>query len=194
MKIVWLTLCLVMVLGSACTTDTFPILIPSSEEPTDWLIPTDFLIEEDPRMKHCALYDGGYFKDVTVISPNLMKADEWLYSWAKEAVTRDSVETHSEWIGEWLEKARWMYANGFVASERRCAEGRDELAGLIENYAAILRQMRSNDISNYRMAVAHTLWQTLPEGDADCSAYLSELHIEDFMPVVVNGVVSYGFG
>lgn len=50
------------------------------------------------------------------------------------------------------------------------------------------------DPLNYRMAVAHTLWQTLPEGDANCSAYLSELPIEEFMPVMVNNVVYYSFG
>ena len=32
-----------------------------------------------------------------------------------------------------------MYANGIVAPERSCSEGREELAGLIETYAAILR-------------------------------------------------------
>ena len=193
MKRVWLTLCAVMIFVSACTAETFPILIPSAEETTDWIIPRDMLIDEDSRMKG-SFYDGGYFKDVTVVSPRLMKEDEWLYSWAKETVTRDSIASNSEWIGEWLEMARWMYANGFVASERRCAQGREELAGLIESHAAILRQMRPHDIFHFRMAVTHTLWQTLPEGDADCSAYLSELPIEDFMPVVVDGTVSYGFG
>ena len=82
---------------------------------------------------------------------------------------------------------------GLSPSERRCAEGRDELAGLIETHAANLRQLRSNDILNFRMAVAHTLWQTLPEGDADCSGYLSELAIEEFRPVIVNNEVQYGF-
>ncbi len=193
MKKMLLTLGFVMVFFSACTTETFPILVPPLEEPTDWIIPTDWLIDEDSRLKG-SFYEGGYFNDVTVISSKLMQTDEWLYSWAKEAVTRDSVETHSEWIGEWLENAWWMYANGFVASERRCAEERDELAGLIETYATILRQLRPHDISKYRMAVAHTLWQTLPEGDANCSVYLSRLPIRDFMPVVVNGTYYYGFG
>ena len=189
----WLTLCAVMVFVSACTADTFPILIPSTEEPADWIVPKNWLVDEDSRMEG-SFYDGGYFKEVTVVSPRLMKADEWLYSWAKESVTRDSIESNSEWIGEWLEMARWMYANGFVASERRCAEGREELAGLIETYAAILQQVRPHDISKYRMAVAHTIWQTLPEGDADCTAYLSEIPFEDFMPVFVDGTAFYGFG
>ena len=35
MKRVWLTLCAVMVFVSACATETFPILIPSAEEPTE---------------------------------------------------------------------------------------------------------------------------------------------------------------
>ena len=187
MKRMWLTLSIVMVIMSACTAETFPILIPFSEEPTDRLT------EEDSG-KSFALFDGRSSMEVSVISPSLLKADEWLYSWAKESVTRDNVESHSGWIGEWLERARLMYANGFVASERRCAEGRDELTVLIETHAASLRQMRSDDIWKYRMAVAHTLWQTLPEGDANCSAYLSELPIEDFMPVIVNNLVQYGFG
>ena len=54
--------------------------------------------------------------------------------------------------------------------------------------------MASHDIFHFQMAVAHTLWQTLPEGDADCSAYLSEHPVESFMPVLVNDVVYYGFG
>ena len=187
MKRLWLILGIVMVYVSACTAETFPILIPYSEEPTDRLI------EEDTG-KSLALFDRRSSMEVSVISPSLLKADGWLYSWAKESVTRDNVESHSEWFGEWLERARLMYANGFVASERRCAEGRDELVGLIETHAASLRQMRSHDIWKYRMAVAHTLWQTLPEGDANCSAYLSELPFEDFMPVIVNNLVQYAFG
>ena len=187
MKRMCLILGFVMVFVSACTAETLPILIPFSEEPTERLT------EEDTG-KSLALFDRRSSMEVSVISPSLLQADEWLYSWAKESVTRDNVESHSGWIGEWLERARLMYANGFVASERRCAEGRDELTVLMETHAASLRQMRSDDIWKYRMAVAHTLWQTLPEGDANCSAYLSELPIEDFMPVIVSNLVQYAFG
>ena len=35
MKRVWLTLWAVMVFVSACATETYPILIPSAEEPTE---------------------------------------------------------------------------------------------------------------------------------------------------------------
>ena len=150
--------------------------------------------QEDTRITAYALIDHYSGEDVTVITPNLMKADEWLHNWAQEAVTRDSVESHSEWVDDWLERIEWMYANGFAASERRCAEGREELAGLIEAYAAIIRTKRSEEISNYRMSVVHTLWQTLPEGDTDCSAYLSELAVEAFMPLLVDSTVYYGFG
>ena len=41
MKRMWLTLSIVMVIMSACTAETFPILIPFSEEPTDRLIEED---------------------------------------------------------------------------------------------------------------------------------------------------------
>lgn len=191
MKRVWLTLGLVMVFVSACTAESFPILVPPLKEPMVWQIPV--LVDEDSGTRIPTNYGGGFYKDVTVISPRLMRADGWLYSWVKESVTRDSAESDSEWVNGWLERARWMYANGFVASERRCAEGRDELAGLIETYATILRLMRPDDFSPYRMAVAHTLWQTLPEGNADCSAYLSDLTIRNFMPVVDDGVVFYAF-
>ena len=156
---------------------------------------TEELFEEgDRRITEHALYDYYSREDVSVISPYLMKADAWLHSWAKEAVLRDSEESHGGWIGEWWEKAEWMYANGFVASERRCAEGREELADLIETYAAIIRTERPEEISHYRMSVAHTLWQTLPKGDTDCGAYLSELAVEDYMPLLVGNVVYYGFG
>ena len=150
--------------------------------------------QEDTRITAYALYDHYSGEDVTVITPNLLKADEWLHSWAKEALTRDSVESRSEWTGDWLETIEWMYANGFAASERRCAEGREELAGLIEAYAAIIRSRRSEEIFHYRMSVAHTLWQTLPEGDNDCTAYLSDLAVEAFMPLLVENTVYYGFG
>jgi len=150
--------------------------------------------QKDTRITAYALYDYFSGEDVTVITPNLMKADAWLHSWAKEAVTRDSVESHSEWVADWLERIEWMYANGFAASERRCAEGREELAGLIEAYAAIIRSKRSEEIFHYRMSVAHTLWQTLPEGDNDCTAYLSDLAVEAFMPLLVENSVYYGFG
>ena len=150
--------------------------------------------QEDTRITGYALIDHYSGEDVTVITPNMMKADEWLHSWAKEAVTRDSVESRSEWVDDWLERIEWMYANGFVASERRCAEGREELAGLIEAYAAIIRTKRSEEISNYRMSVVHTLWQKLSEGDTDCTAYLSELAVEEFMPLLVDNTVYYGFG
>ena len=159
---------------------------------------------KDTRIPGYALLDHYSREDVTVITPNLMKADAWLHGWAKEAVTRDSVESHSDWPGDWLEKTdwpgdwlekiEWMYANGFVASERRCAEGREELAGLIEAYAAIIRSKRSEEIFHSRMSVAHTLWQTLPEGDNDCTAYLSDLAVEAFMPLMVENTVYYGFG
>ncbi len=159
---------------------------------------------KDTRIPGYALLDHYSREDVTVITPNLMKADAWLHGWAKEAVTRDSVESHSDWPGDWLEKTdwpgdwlekiEWMYANGFVASERRCAEGREELAGLIEAYAAIIRSKRSEEISHSRMSVAHTLWQTLPEGDNDCTAYLSDLAVEEFMPLMVENTMYYGFG
>ena len=150
--------------------------------------------QKDTRITAYALLDHYSGEDVTVITPNLMKADAWLHSWAKEAVTRDSVESHSEWVADWLERIEWMYANGFAASERRCAEGREELAGLIEAYAAIIRSKRSEEIFHYRMSVAHTLWQTLPEGDNDCTAYLSDLAVEAFMPILVEATVYYGFG
>ena len=191
MKRMWLTLSFAVLLVTACTVESFPLLIPPLKEPIVWQIP--LLIDEDSGMKSSLEYQAGFFNDVTVISPKLMKADGWLYSWARESVACDSAESNSEWGGEWLEIGRWMYANRFVASERRCAEGRDELAGLIETHAANLRQLRSNDILNFRMAVAHTLWQTLPEGEVNCSAYLSKLPLEEFMPVIVNGVVFYGF-
>lgn len=148
----------------------------------------------DTRITAYALYDYYSGEDVAVLTPSLMKADAWLHSWAKEAVARDSVESHSEWAGDWLERIEWMYANGFAASERRCAEGREELAGLIEAYAAIIRSKRSSDIYHYRMSVAHTLWQTLPEGNNDCTAYLSNLAVEAFMPLLVENTVYYGFG
>ena len=150
--------------------------------------------QEDTRITAYALYDHYSGEDVTVITPNLMKADEWLHSWAKEALTRDSVESRSEWTADWMETIEWMYANGFAASERRCAEGREELAGLIEAYAAIIRSKRSEEIFHSRMSVAHTLWQTLPEGDNDCTAYLSDLAVEEFMPLLVENTVYYGFG
>ncbi len=150
--------------------------------------------QRDTRITAYALYDHYSGEDVTVITPNLVKADEWLHSWAKEAVTRDSVESHSEWTGDWLERIEWMYANGFAASERRCVEGREELAALIDAYAAIIRSKRSEEISHSRMSVAHTLWQTLPEGDNDCTAYLSALAVEAFMPLLVENTVYYGFG
>ena len=41
MKRMWLTLSIVMVIMSACTAETFPILIPFSEEPTDRLTEED---------------------------------------------------------------------------------------------------------------------------------------------------------
>ena len=147
----------------------------------------------DTRTTDYALIDHYSGEDVTVITPDLMKADTWLHSWAKEAVTRDSVESRIGWA-DWLERIEWMYANGFAASERRCAEGREELAGLIEVYAAIIQEKRSEEISLYRMSVAHTLWQTLPEGDTDCTAYLSELAVEAFMPLLVENSVYYTFG
>ena len=50
MKRMWLTLSIVMVILSACTAETFPILIPFSEEPTDRLT------EEDTG-KSLALFD-----------------------------------------------------------------------------------------------------------------------------------------
>lgn len=150
--------------------------------------------QKDTRITAYALYDHYSGEDVTVITPNRMQADAWLHNWAKEAVARDSVESHSEWAGDWLERIEWMYANGFVASERRCAEGREELADLIEAYAAIIRSKRSSDIYHYRMSVAHTLWQTLPEGNNDCTAYLSNLAVEAFMPLLVENTVYYGFG
>ena len=159
---------------------------------------------KDTRIPGYALFDHYSREDVTVITPNLMKADAWLHGWAKEAVTRDSVESHRDWAAGWLEKRdwaagwlekiEWMYANGFVASERRCAEGREELAGLIEAYAAIIRSKRSEEIFHYRMSVVHTLWQTLPEGDNDCTAYLSDLAVEEFMPLLVEETVYYSFG
>ena len=150
--------------------------------------------QEDTRITAYALYDHYSGEDVAVITPSLMKTDAWLHSWAKEAVARDSVESHSEWIDDWLERIEWMYANGFVASERRCAEGREELANLIEVYAAIIRSKRAEEISYYRMSVVHTFWQTLPEGDNDCTAYLSDLAVEAFMPLLVENLVYYGFG
>lgn len=150
--------------------------------------------QKDTRITAYALYDHYSGEDVTVITPNRMQADAWLHNWAKEAVARDSVESHSKWAGDWLERIEWMYANGFVASERRCAEGREELADLIEAYAAIIRSKRSSDIYHYRMSVAHTLWQTLPEGNNDCTAYLSNLAVEAFMPLLVENTVYYGFG
>ena len=150
--------------------------------------------QEDTRITAYALYDHHSGEDVTVITPNLMKADEWLHRWAKEAVTRDSVQSRSEWTADWLETIEWMYANGFAASERRCVEGREELAGLIEAYAAIIRSKRSEEIFHYRMSVAHTIWQTLPEGDNDCTAYLSDLAVEEFMPLLVENTVYYSFG
>ena len=48
MKRMWLTLSIVMVILSACTAETFPILIPYSEEPTDRLT------EEDSGKSLCA--------------------------------------------------------------------------------------------------------------------------------------------
>lgn len=164
--------------------------------------------EEPPEEKYRKiraheLYDYYRREDISVIGPYQMKADEWLHSWAKEAVLRDSTESHSGWVGKWLERAEWMYANGFVAAERRCAEGREELAGLIETYAAFIRMERQvaviqterlEDIFYYRMSVTHTIWQTLPKGDADCGAYLAELAVGDFMPLLVENVLYYGFG
>ena len=150
--------------------------------------------QEDTRITAYALFDHYSGEDVTVITPNLMKADEWLHNWAKEAVTRDSAKSRSEWTADWLETIEWMYANGFVASERRCAEGREELANLIETHADIIRRERSRDIDHYRMSVAHTLWQTLPEGDNDCTAYLSNLAVEEYMPLMVENTVYYSFG
>ena len=150
--------------------------------------------QKDTRITAYALYDHYSGEDVTVITPNRMQADAWLHNWAKEAVARDSAESHSEWVDDWLGRAEWMYANGFVASERRCAEGREELADLIETYAAIIRSKRSEETFHSRMSVAHTLWQTLPEGDSDCTAYLSELAVEAFMPLMVGNTVYYGFG
>lgn len=191
MNRVWLMLGLVTVFVSGCTAETFPILVPPLKEPMVRQI--SLLVDEDSGIRIPTDYEGGVYKDVTVISTKMMRADGWLYSWAKESVTLDSAESDSEWVNGWLERARWMYANGFVATERRCAEGRDELAGLIETYATILRLMRPHDSSPYRMAVAHTLWQTLPEGNADCSSHLAELSIRNFMPVIDDGVVFYAF-
>ena len=151
-------------------------------------------IQGDAGIPDHGLFDHYSYENVAVISPDLMKADEWLHSWAKEAVTRDSVESHGGWAADWLERIEWMYANGFVASERRCAEGREELAGLIEAHATIIREQRSEEISHYRMSVTHTLWQTLPEGDTDCTAYLSDFAIEDYMPLMVGDEVYYAFG
>ena len=150
--------------------------------------------QKDTSITAYALIDRHSNQNVTVISPNLMKADGWLHNWAKEAVTRDSAQSPSEWSGDWLERIEWMYANGFVASERRCAEGREELAGLIESHAATIRSKRSAEIYHYRMSVTHTLWQTLPEGDNDCAAYLSDLAVEEFMPLLVGNTVYYIFG
>ncbi len=149
--------------------------------------------QEDTRTTDYALIDHYSGEDVTVITPDLMKADTWLHSWAKEAVTRDSVESRIGWA-DWLERIEWMYANGFAASERRCAEGREELADLIEAHATIIREKRSEEIFHSRMSVAHTLWQTLPEGDNDCSAYLSDLAVGAFMPLLVENSVYYVFG
>ncbi len=151
-------------------------------------------VQEDTGIPDYGLYDHYSYENVAVISPNLVKADEWLHSWAEEAVKRDSVESHSGWAVDWLERVEWMYANGFVASELRCAEGREELADLIEAYAAIIRSERSRDIDHYRMSVVHTLWQMLPEGDVDCTVYLSDLAIEDYMPLMVGNEVYYAFG
>ncbi len=141
-----------------------------------------------------ALYRDHNYENIAVISLSQWKADEWLHRWAKETLTRDRAEANILWIEDSQEYMEWLYANGFFASERRCAEGREELAALIENQAEVLRSEGAEKIRHSRMSVMHTIWHNLPEGDTFCALYLSDLAIEDYMPIMVGGELQYIFG
>ena len=149
--------------------------------------------EGDTASTVYALYTQHSNENVAVISPSEWRADEWLHGWAKEALSRDITDSNIVWVNDGPGSMDWLYANGFVASEHRCAEGREELAELIETQAEVLRSKGGQKIPHSRMAVAHTIWQKLPEGSASCAHYLSNLAVEDYMPLNVGGEMFYIF-
>ncbi len=148
-------------------------------------------------------YDGSSyasFEDpggriITVISMADLVADSWLLGWAIEAALNDIHEIAGEGSpdDEWFPLIVWLYANGFTASELRCAEGRYELEDLIETFAVKVGKKRP-DITFHHMAVTNTLWKQLPEGEANCSTYLADLPDEEFMAAAVDNVLQFGLG
>lgn len=195
-KNVGMTLCAVTLMLSSCVVgpDSFalvpaPTPYPYPEYPRYVEVLKEFF---SPRVQW-ELFDSTDFRTVTVISIGELIADSWLLGWAFEATLNDWPELTDE-IGpgeDYLPVLVWFYANGFGASELRCVEGRPELVELIKTFAGNVREKRP-DTFFPQVVVANTLWKQLPEGEANCTAYLTSLPAEEFMAIVVNDEFQFG--
>ena len=195
-KNIGMTLCAVTLMLSSCVVGPdFFALVPA---PTPYPYPdypryVEVLKEYFSPRAQWELFETTDYRTVTVISIGELIADSWLLGWAFEATLND-------WSGfagdmspddDYLPVMVWLYANGFAASELRCAEGRHELGELINTFAANVREKRP-DTFFPKMVVANTLWKQVPEGEANCSAYLAGLPAEEFMAIVVDDEFQFG--
>ena len=201
-KNIWLILCVVTLMLSSCVVgpDSFVLIFTSEPSPTpvpsstrDYSGYVDVLKEYYSPGVSQELFEYPDIRTITVISIEDLIADSWLLGWVLEATLND-------WSGfagdlspddEYFPFLVWLYANGFAASELRCAEGRHELGELIKSYAAKVREKRPDTLFHH-MVVANTLWKQLPEGEANCGDYLEGLSAEEFMAAVVDGELQFG--
>ncbi len=195
-KNIGMTLCAVTLMLSSCVVgpDSFALIPAPLPSPTpDYSGYVELLQEYYPPGETRELFEYPGYRIITVISTGDLFADSWLLGWVFEATLND----WSEFAGdmspddEYFPFLVWLYANGFAASELRCAEGRHELGELIESYAAKVREKRPDTLFHH-MVVANTLWKQLPVGGAYCSVYLAGLPAEEFMAVVVDGELQFG--
>ena len=144
MKHLWLILSAVTMMLSSCVVgpDSFALVPTPVPSPTpDHSLYADMIKEFNDSQYAGSSQELFEYPDgrlITVISMGDLVADSWLLGWAMEAVLKDLVEMAGEGSpdDEGFPLFVWLYANGFAASELRCAEGRHELGDLIETFAA----------------------------------------------------------
>ena len=138
--------------------------------------------DEDGNSYPNTLIDRETTRDVSLITFQEMEHDEWLNSWTLESLKWDNYKSRIGWTPTARPTQRFMYANSFAAVEVRCAEPREELANLISEKADYLLETRKWEFAYYRLAVAYTIWKGLPEGTANCTAYLNNLPAAEYRP------------
>ncbi|MCY3989978.1 MAG: hypothetical protein OXF50_01970 [Caldilineaceae bacterium] len=176
---------------AGCVVNPESIALVPTLEPTT--LPTHELHDEE------ILLIDHFGNQVSFVSMDEMKADDWLLGWALESLVKDSSSYpvfDPEVDYDLPDLFKWMYANFFVATEQRCVENRPELAKIIDTASEKLRARGPVNaaFSMDRLEIVYTIRHLLPEGNASCTEYLSTLPIDQYVPVVEGDMLLIGFG